>query len=604
MSNKVYQRNLPFGRKTLGKRNTLGHSSRLSFGNKSGSRFSLKTISSITSRKSFAYAFSVFAIAFVASILSFSILAPADSSNALNTVTANIVANDYYLSVTSHDVDMELSSLPVGSYGQAYDTITTKTNAPGYKLYVSSTNSADFAADKPGNALYKNGDTTITPFISPTSGTFSTPAPLAMNTWGVSNTETITGQEDTFFAMPLLNAPQLIQTTTSANETGIDKRLDFGIRADSTMPVGSYSSTIVYTATANANTSGNNLISISPDNAESLAGGETITITTSLYTNYNLGTGDVNVTIGGRTCAITAVTTDVSTGVKQITCTTPAQASWGAKDVVVRILPFEWSSTSQSGYVMYPKFFQISTMQEMTATVCNSVYTPSNVTGDNATIATKDIYTATADGTSQVPSTTLKDTRDNKTYTVRKLADGNCWMTENLSLALTANQPVQVAKNSDGTSAGTWTPTSTTGDGSATAAINRNTQVSGGYYLYSWWAATAGSTQTTRYADADDSICPVGWRLPPYQDSKSYKTLVDNYSYTATALMSNPINFVSSGFCYDGSCYRAYSDLWTSAAAGSSTSYYFDIRGEYEVSPQKTDYKNRGFAIRCVNASN
>ena len=35
---------------------------------------------------------------------------------------------------------------------------------------------------------------------------------------------------------------------------------------------------------------------------------------------------------------------------------------------------------------------------------------------------------------SNVAQHTLSDVRDNNTYTVRKLADGNCWMSENLRL--------------------------------------------------------------------------------------------------------------------------------------------------------------------------
>ena len=59
--------------------------------------------------------------------------------------------------------------------------------------------------------------------------------------------------------------------------------------------------------------------------------------------------------------------------------------------------------------------FGIETMQEMTSAVCSSISTPSSATVD-------------------VPSAQLKDVRDGKYYWVSKLADGKCWMTQNLDL--------------------------------------------------------------------------------------------------------------------------------------------------------------------------
>ena len=56
----------------------------------------------------------------------------------------------------------------------------------------------------------------------------------------------------------------------------------------------------------------------------------------------------------------------------------------------------------------------ISTMQEMTPEICSGTTTPSSNYG--------------------APSAKLTDTRDGKTYWVSKLADGKCWMTQNLSL--------------------------------------------------------------------------------------------------------------------------------------------------------------------------
>ena len=50
---------------------------------------------------------------------------------------------------------------------------------------------------------------------------------------------------------------------------------------------------------------------------------------------------------------------------------------------------------------------------------------------------TSEVCASTATGV----SAQLKDVRDNKYYWVTKLADGKCWMTQNLDLDLNASYP-------------------------------------------------------------------------------------------------------------------------------------------------------------------
>lgn len=95
--------------------------------------------------------------------------------------------------------------------------------------------------------------------------------------------------------------------------------------------------------------------------------------------------------------------------------------------------------------------FDIAYMQDMTTDICYNTKTPTsktisssadiNVGPDGATPYTKLID---ADGSKQllanatdyVPQKELIDKRDGKKYTVRKLADGNCWMVSNLEFDL------------------------------------------------------------------------------------------------------------------------------------------------------------------------
>ena len=194
----------------------------------------------------------------------------------------------------------------------------------------------------------------------------------------------------------------------------------------------------------------------------------------------------------------------------------------------------------------------LSTMQEMTPEVCEAT--------EVGTVAR------------------LTDARDQKQYWVTKLADGNCWMTQNLDLDLTNGTPLTpddsdvssswnpprtteqpgtitnagtnteayswdlgmyVKSDPDGysdycngpnikglsdsacTSAG-WTDVSSMtpmADGTTNEVISTDNNTYNAHYLvgniYQWDAATAGTgVADVVDRDATDSICPKGWQLP------------------------------------------------------------------------------------------
>ena len=192
--------------------------------------------------------------------------------------------------------------------------------------------------------------------------------------------------------------------------------------------------------------------------------------------------------------------------------------------------------------------------QSKVASVCNS------------------LITAPTDGTANLTSVSaLTDQRDNNTYAIAKLADGNCWMIENLRLESTAEH------NSDGILAQGYGTSSTygnfggladaesanftesttanslyySGTQSGTASINIGTSKSpayrmprynnintstrasnptsntfpsnnttGGMYsygnYYTWHAAIADLTYngTNNQSTTGTSLCPTGWHLP------------------------------------------------------------------------------------------
>ena len=208
----------------------------------------------------------------------------------------------------------------------------------------------------------------------------------------------------------------------------------------------------------------------------------------------------------------------------------------------------------------------------------------------------------------------LYDIRDNEAYTVRKLADGNCWMTSNLRLVFAGDYvgkydsttntisatTVQITpENSD--VAETWLPGETTETSDTNTAwvadvssqteseINTPkshrtsetltdrdglTQQIGTYY--NWNAATAGQGvySMQHYEYSDNSICPKGFKLPGlrgYGGNGWPELLVAMYqydhgnigaiigeeaiAYTAeviAAMQKFPLSIIKGGFIYVG----------------------------------------------------
>ncbi len=219
-------------------------------------------------------------------------------------------------------------------------------------------------------------------------------------------------------------------------------------------------------------------------------------------------------------------------------------------------------------------FDGITTMQAMTSDICGN---------------------AKENDTAQ-----LIDTRDNKTYWVTKLKDGNCWMTQNLGLDL--SNITLTSADSNVTSS--WTPNLTSqvwyaddtvvayydpGEYVYTTPTVRNgcsnvealsdcvvkgwKDVSGlrksadaNFYkdnsdsvhnateydahflvgnFYSFTAAIAGSSIASNFVPTKD-ICPKGWRLPSHANSaldKSYYGLMSSYGITPSS--STDINNLS-----------------------------------------------------------
>lgn len=295
------------------------------------------------------------------------------------------------------------------------------------------------------------------------------------------------------------------------------------------------------------------------------------------------------------------------------------------KDVVFSLLAHEPIIT----------IHEISTMQEMTSTICANTKTP--------------LYTATAidwdgshsDDENYVQRVRLRDTRDDNYYLVSKLADGRCWMSQNLALDLTANTPI-IASNTDGTTM------SVTPDGTTVTAANISSwgtsnwnsyhpSADESYYqagnvkasspsgsgieydwekagnYYDWYAATAGTSVDVVYGEsATASICPEGWIIPLNSGSTwSYYNLFSVYRITGysetygTKVRMDPLNYVFAG---------SYPGYGSSLSYQETEGYYrinltnatyswilFTQLGNDRVSPGNSGpNQSKGYSIRCV----
>ena len=269
-------------------------------------------------------------------------------------------------------------------------------------------------------------------------------------------------------------------------------------------------------------------------------------------------------------------------------------------------------------------FHNITTMQQMTAQICQDETKPTKEATNTTTEHTTD--------TNLVPEATLTDTRDGKTYVVRKLADGNCWMSQNLALSPNGSTAYTEADTDlhDGrtfqapaaSSIGTtWNQNGLDGahwlspqagyeyfqNGTTTSSTGQPTESTGNYYDWPMATAMSGQSLTNDGDEAPDSICPKGWRLPPNEGNKSYQNLLINSYNTPTnsdaALLAMPLSFIRAGNYNPGvgsfGVLGSGGLLWSSTVYGSYNTYVLGISSS-NVYPQYNGSRGYGTSVRCV----
>ena len=235
--------------------------------------------------------------------------------------------------------------------------------------------------------------------------------------------------------------------------------------------------------------------------------------------------------------------------------------------------------------------YSISNMQQMNPNICKANTTP------NRTATQLDTDGFHHGDPNYVPTKTLTDTRDNNTYTVSKLADGKCWMTQNLRIAGKTITPADSNVTTNYT-----IPVSSINGFDPSNTSNAYVDNDGG--LYTWHTAIADTgtyALSTNGQNTTASICPKGWRLPTSGNSNSeFQTLYNNYN-SSSFLRSNPVNLTTSGFVNSSSRNNQGSDgyYWSSTVRSSANAYDLAL-GASHVDPVDHTNKYYGFSIRCI----
>lgn len=193
-------------------------------------------------------------------------------------------------------------------------------------------------------------------------------------------------------------------------------------------------------------------------------------------------------------------------------------------------------------------------------------------------------------------SATLIDARDGEKYTVKKLADGKVWMTENLRLI---NKTISNA-DSNLPAGETWTiPASSVSGFSAQNTNNAYLDSTYGGY-YSFYTATAGwGTNSVTSGNSPKDICPKGWRLPTGGSTGEFNTLYGQYN--SYALMMGEPNFTLSGNVRNSSVSDQGSRgrFLSSTVRDANLAYYF-LYSSNSVNPASSERKYYGFSVRCM----
>lgn len=529
----------------------------------------------------------------------------------------SVSAATYTASISTSPIDMNATAAGTGANITTNNVTVISTCPSGYTLGINSSEE-DTKLYMGGDS--SNGTNNNTNYIAASSGTTANPVVITgsnLNTWGYSTTSSTTS--GTFIGLTN-NIATLATSAEPTSSTGIAIPVYYGVSVGTDRAAGTYqmanNGTIVYTLTTdlsctsyqvafNSNGGTGTMDSqwIAEDDSAPLSNNNyTGPSSTSYFAGWNTaadGTGTAytdgqsvtNLTTPGNTITLYAQWKDCNpgyicyndngassttkmgdqnvgtsatsatlwasnfqrTGYGFLGWSTKANPTIGTDPIYGPMETIEGINVSQGGLILY------AVWQAAAKDGSNNPIYLQNWNGCNGLIATT--YNSTTGKLAVAPDSViaLTDKRDSQVYAVAKLADGVCWMIENLRLnnnsanpnwgnnnlsqgfggAFTGLANPETANFSSSTTANSlYSTTNITGSNQGyrfpryrndnivlaegetdtTTGNSVDTYAYGNYYT--WAAAIANTTDYTTYSGtsgsdaAGTSLCPAGWQLP------------------------------------------------------------------------------------------
>ena len=501
------------------------------------------------------------------SFMIFQLFSPIVSSNAETENTAKVSTPAGTISIATEDnVTINITPTPT-------QKIYSKTTALKITNSCKKGATITLSTNKSHNNLERQGADSLVKTIASVSGGGT----LTDNSWGYTLDNT------TYSPVPTKDqTPATIyntNTATTSTTTPETLNLTYAVKTDDTIPSGTYTNDLVYTVNVKPECLQYTL-KFNLDNGTGKPG--------AVYTDRQLSYGTkVNLS------DFTPTRTDYEfMGWIAITNNPAITPVTLAENSNIDVNPANETEVTLTAKWRYAKgLYSISNMQQMNLNICKANTTP------NRTATTLDTDGSHHGDPNYVPTVTLTDTRDNNTYTVSKLADGKCWMTQNLRIIDKTITPA----DSNVTANYTIPASSINGFNVYNTNNAYLDSIHGGYYT--WTTATAGTGTTALSTNGHNttvSICPKGWRLPTSGASGEFQTLYNNYS-SSSSIMSAPAKFSLSGATFNNSFFEGEGSYWSSTVSSIYKAYYLGLTTS-DVNPSRDDhgYMLNGFSVRCV----
>jgi len=274
------------------------------------------------------------------------------------------------------------------------------------------------------------------------------------------------------------------------------------------------------------------------------------------------------------------------------------------------------------------KAFFISSDSPMQEGICSGhSLTPSGDVTIEPGISDGALMQTITDANCPTTLTMAVDARDNRTYWVKKLSYGKCWMLTNLAyVGGTSNGGVDTYGDTKTLTLGSTTnsytvpyyfiPSGANPTTNPTAPSTSTTGTGQLGYLYNWCAAmgaqngTNGQPNTSACSSASSplpnmsiSICPAGWRLPtisPTNEFAALNTAINGGVSNTIAGFKTNWFAQQSGYARSGLFGNGVNmGYWSSSQQSAVNGYYIDYNGSL-LNTAQSNTKYIGFGVRCI----